>query len=103
MEANFAFFFGLAVQLYEATLVSDDTRYDRFQEGRLELTDPEIRGWNTFLNQGRCILCHASPVFSNATVNLLLVEGIVERMAMVVGKAFYDVSFLQRSGHPNLR
>ena len=93
MEANFAFFFGLAVQLYEATLVSDDSRFDRFQEGRLELTDQENRGLNTFLNQGRCILCHAGPVLSNATVNLLLIEGIIERMAMVVGEAFYDVGF----------
>jgi cytochrome c peroxidase len=93
MEANFVFFFGLAVQLYEATLVSDDSRFDRFQEGRLQLTDQEIRGLNIFVNQGRCILCHASPVFSNATVNLLLIEGVVERMAMVIGEAFYDVGF----------
>ena len=30
IEANFTLFFGLAVQLYEATLVSDDTPFDRF-------------------------------------------------------------------------
>ena len=93
IEANFAFFFGLAVQLYEATLVADDSRFDRFQEGRLELTAQEKRGLDTFLNQGRCIQCHGGPVLSNATVNLLLVEGIVERMAMIVGEAFYDVGF----------
>lgn len=93
MEANFVFFFGLAVQLYEATLVSDDSRFDRFQEGRLELTARENRGLDIFLNQGRCILCHASPALSNATVNLLLVEGIIERMAMIIGEAFYDVGF----------
>ena len=88
MEANFAFFFGLAVQLYEATLVADDSRFDRFQEGRIELTAQEKRGLDTFLNQGRCINCHGGPVLSNATANLLLVEGIVERMAMVVGRGF---------------
>ena len=93
MEANFAFFFGLAVQLYEATLVADDSRFDQFQEGRLELTAREQRGLNIFLNQGRCIACHGGPVLSNATANLLLLEGIVERMAMVFGEAFYDVGF----------
>jgi len=93
MEANFSFFFGLAVQLYEATLVADDSRFDRFQEGRIELTAQEKRGLDIFLVQGRCIQCHGGPVLSNATVNLLLVEGIVERMAMIVGEAFYDVGF----------
>jgi len=31
MEFNFSMFFGLAVQAYQATLISDDTPYDRFQ------------------------------------------------------------------------
>ena len=30
MEYNFSLFFGLAVQLYQATLVADDTPWDRF-------------------------------------------------------------------------
>src|SRR5262249_42478801 len=33
MENNFSLFFGLAVQLYEGTLVSDRTPFDRFMEG----------------------------------------------------------------------
>ena len=33
MEYNFSLFFGLAVQLYEATLVANDTPYDRFMMG----------------------------------------------------------------------
>ena len=37
MEYNFSLFFGLAVQAYEATLVSDQTPFDRF------LTDPTAR------------------------------------------------------------
>ena len=31
IQYNFSLFFGLAVQLYEATLVSDDTPWDRFR------------------------------------------------------------------------
>ena len=34
MEYNFSLFFGLAVQAYEATLVSDDTPFDRFLRRR---------------------------------------------------------------------
>ena len=33
LEYNFALFFGLAVQLYEMTLISDDAPIDRFFEG----------------------------------------------------------------------
>ena len=31
MQWNFSLFFGLTIQPYEATLVSDDTPFDRFQ------------------------------------------------------------------------
>jgi len=39
MEANFAMFFGLAIQKWEFTLVSDDSKWDRFRQG----TDLEQR------------------------------------------------------------
>ena len=31
IQYNFSLFFGIAIQLYEATLVSDDTPWDRFR------------------------------------------------------------------------
>ena len=37
MEYNFSLFFGLAVQLYEATLVADDTPWDRFVGANLNV------------------------------------------------------------------
>src|ERR1051326_6889849 len=33
MEANFSLFWGLAINLYESTLVSDDSPFDRFLDG----------------------------------------------------------------------
>ena len=49
MEANFSLFFGLAVQLYEATLVSDDTPFDRFAAGdNNALTQQQLRGLDIF-------------------------------------------------------
>ncbi len=46
MQYNFALFFGLAVQMYEATLVSDDTPWDRFRRQHATATDPALNPWN---------------------------------------------------------
>jgi len=83
VESNFGLFFGLAIQMYEATLVSDDSRYDRWAAaggpvGGDEvglLTPQERRGLDIFVNEGTlpgvpvasCINCHASSAFSSAT------------------------------------
>ena len=45
MQYNFSLFFGLAVQLYEATLVSDDTPWDRFRREHPTSTDPGLNPW----------------------------------------------------------
>ncbi|MBM4286227.1 MAG: cytochrome C peroxidase [Deltaproteobacteria bacterium] len=96
MEANFVLFFALAVQLYQATLVSDDAPFDRFQEGDLTaLSDSAQRGMGIFFNQGRCNQCHGGSLFTNQAVDVVLApgEGLVERMAMARGEAFYDTGF----------
>ncbi|MBI5118987.1 CHRD domain-containing protein [Candidatus Poribacteria bacterium] len=69
MEANFALFFGLAVQAYEATLVSNDTPFDRYQEGQTAaLNEQQLEGLEVFLTTGRCVFCHGGPEFTIATV-----------------------------------
>ncbi|HWU90763.1 MAG TPA: cytochrome c peroxidase [Kofleriaceae bacterium] len=45
MQYNFALFFGLAIQMYEATLVSDDTPWDRFRRAHPSPTDPALNPW----------------------------------------------------------
>jgi cytochrome c peroxidase len=53
MEANFALFFGLALQMYQATLVSDQTPFDRFMEGDdAALGSEELKGLKLFINLG---------------------------------------------------
>jgi cytochrome c peroxidase len=42
---NFSLFFGIAVQMYEATLVSDDTPWDRFRREHPAATDPDLNPW----------------------------------------------------------
>jgi cytochrome c peroxidase len=46
MQYNFSLFFGIAVQLYEATLVSDDSPWDRFRRGHPNATDPDLNPWS---------------------------------------------------------
>jgi len=73
MEANFSLFFGLAVQLYESTLIADDSRLDRFLEGNDTLTSEEKLGMNIYNGIGACSLCHSGPETTDASV--FLVQG----------------------------
>ncbi len=67
-ENNFALFWGLAIQAYEATLVADDSRVDQFLEGRTgTLTALEQQGLNEFRNGGsQCTNCHNGAEFTAA-------------------------------------
>jgi len=69
MEANFSLFFGLALQLYESTLVSDRTPYDRFVEGEgTALSLEQRRGFDLFFGKAGCARCHSGAEFSDASV-----------------------------------
>ena len=45
IQHNVSLFFGIAVQLYEATLVSDDTPWDRFRRENPTAIDPDLNPW----------------------------------------------------------
>jgi hypothetical protein len=45
MEFNFGLYFGLAIQMYEATLVSDQTPWDQFRRAHPDPTDPALNPW----------------------------------------------------------
>jgi cytochrome c peroxidase len=73
MEANFSLFFGLAVQLYEATLVADRTPFDRFLANPAAnpgpLTPEQKLGFNIFFGAGRCGECHGGTELTVASVS----------------------------------
>ncbi len=71
MEANFAFFFGIAVQMYETTLVANDSKFDQFMDGSGALTNEEIIGMNTFSGAGGCLLCHDGGTTTDIDVTLI--------------------------------
>jgi len=70
MAYNFSLFFGLAVQAYESTLISDDTPFDRFLEGdRGALSASQQQGLNVFRGAGAlCSVCHFGPELSSAAI-----------------------------------
>lgn len=98
MEANFSLYWGLAIMLYESTLVSDQTPYDDYARGNQNaLSAKAKRGLQIFLNEGKCINCHGGPEFAGGTVSqlrgVLSDEGLIEFMAMELDTAFYDGGF----------
>ena len=100
-QANFALFFGLAVQLYEATLVANNSRMDQYFDGNTSaLTDLEKQGLDVFQNKGKCVNCHGGAETTNASVARVQDEKL-ERMTMGNGGcAIYDDGFYNTSVRP---
>jgi len=96
MEANFAFLFGLAVQLYESTLISDDAPFD--QSARDENGIPtdfppaELNGLDLFMGKAHCVDCHRGAEFSAAAISQMAGAELVPRHAShkVTGPNFVD-------------
>jgi cytochrome c peroxidase len=71
MEANFSLFWGLAVQMYEATQISPNSPYDRFVRGDAgALSARQQLGLELFFGEARCDRCHGGAEFTNASVNV---------------------------------
>ncbi|TKB95048.1 MAG: cytochrome C peroxidase [Nitrospira sp.] len=116
LQYNFALFFGLSVQLYEATLVSDDTPWDRFRRDHPTATDPALNPWTNenpahisrFAlfgahlfndrtrgpNNLRCSNCHESAELTDASVrriNLAANGSVRNRDGNVIDKGFNNI------------
>ncbi len=113
MEANFSLFWGLAIQMYEATLISDDSRFDRYAAGNSgALTDQEKRGLAIFSSErGRCVNCHKGAEFTGASTRMVLGSGVasfggdgpIEHMQMGDRQsALYDNGFYNIGVVPTL-
>jgi cytochrome c peroxidase len=109
MEFNFSLFFGIGVQMYEATLRADDTPFDRcFDQGgtavAIDPTQPPVPdcsalttqqklGLQLFQDKAKCIACHSGPELTNASVQNVRNEKL-ERMIMGDNNvAVYDNGF----------
>lgn len=119
LEANFALFFGLAIQLYEDTLISDQAPIDSplneetgFPTG---LNEQQQRGLIVF-QDAHCNNCHSGPTFS-AAINpqvyaqpgkILKYVKLVDRTVLTeqsdnfgVDRTLIDVGFADTSVVPN--
>lgn len=106
MENNFSLFFGLALQLYQATLVADQTPFDRFLSGDVTaMSERAQRGWSTFQSGGAaCFACHVGPELTGASVSLARAPGeagLIELMTMGNGAlANYDIGYYNIGATP---
>lgn len=97
MEHNFSLFWGLAIQEYEALLISDDAAFDRAKNGTPSAMSSAAKdGEKLFTGKGKCVNCHNGPLFSGATVTSS--DGsspkVLEHMRIGSGaSAFYDKGF----------
>ena len=103
-EYNFSLFFGLAVQAYESTLVSDQTPFDSFLAGTTNaLTEQQRRGWDIFRNgtivngvaqkgAGLCINCHAGSELTSASVSFVTSQKRIRSFAgRVQDTGFFNI------------
>jgi cytochrome c peroxidase len=70
IEVNFPLFWGLALDAYQATLVANDSRLDRFAEGNFNaLNDLERQGLAVFRSgNAQCSACHVGAELTSASV-----------------------------------
>jgi len=103
MDYNFSLFFGLALQLYESTLISNDSPFDRFMEGNSKaLTVQQKQGMELFEGKAGCINCHNGAEFTAASVNHVQDERVDHLTVGNGGEAVYDNGFNNIGVRPTL-
>lgn len=100
-EYNFSLFFGLAVQAYEATLISDQTPFDQFLGGKsTALTQQQQRGRQIFQSQGFCIGCHSGSELTSASVSRVTSVGRIGRIPIPPTFPAQDTGFFNIGVRP---
>ena len=114
VEANFSMFFALAMQMYQSTLISDDSPFDqsaRNSDGDpIDLSESAQRGMDIF-RDAHCALCHIGPNFTSSAVvtNSILQKinpeafgnetfhvsttNVVTHLSLTAGLMFQDTGF----------
>jgi hypothetical protein len=103
-EANFALFYGIAVMVYEGTLVADWSPFDQWMysgdlDDRKGFGEKELDGLNVFVGKGKCVNCHGGPETTNASVrNAQGGNNVIEPMIMgdnepgIYDNGFYNIA-----------
>jgi cytochrome c peroxidase len=100
-ELNFSLFFGVSVLLYEATLVSDETPFDRFLEGQDSALDAaQRRGMELFYGPANCGGCHRGPEMTAAGLTTVLREWPARKAGRTVQSQFPVVDVVPGATDP---
>jgi cytochrome c peroxidase len=114
IQYNFSLFLGIAVQLYEATLISDDTPWDRFRRENPSSTDPDLNPWTNIspnhisrlalfgahlfndrtrgATNLRCSNCHEQSELTDASVRRIITFGTMRnRDGNVIDRGFNNI------------
>ena len=95
LEANFGLFFALSLQMYQSTLVSDDSRFDQYArtDGHSDkLNKDEQAGFAVFQGKGHCINCHGGAELTNASFRSVI-DKRLEVMVINGRNKTYDNGF----------
>ncbi|MCQ8117266.1 cytochrome c peroxidase [Methylomonas rosea] len=102
IEANFSMFFGIALQLYQSTLISDQAPVDLTQRDAFNIptwqglgysSDKVARiadGFNIFTNN-HCNLCHAGPLLTSAAISTN--SALLEENGKFFGPSYAQVPY----------
>ena len=94
MESNFSLFFGISLQLYMATLVSDDAPFDRHVQGDSKaLSTQQKLGLNLFFGKAKCAQCHNGPELTSATYRRTKSQPLNRMIMGDGGTSIYDEGF----------
>jgi cytochrome c peroxidase len=105
MAFNFPMFWGLAIQSYEATLVSDETPVDNYFRGKTNaLTDAAKRGLTVFETTGKCTECHNGPALTEATTMDIAAEGPAEldKLGRWIDSGFLNIGVRPTADDPGI-
>lgn len=80
VEANFSLFFGIALQMYEATLISDQAPIDVTPRnaalmptwqgmGKTPAEIARLQNGLTVFEGGHCLICHSGPLATSAAIS----------------------------------
>ncbi len=97
MEANFSLYWGIAMLMYQRTLISDDTPLDRFLAGDTTALNPQQQAGLGIFQRG-CNICHSGPETTAAAVGeIVQTDGTQKPVTIMLrGQNFDRPTFYDR-------
>ena len=89
-ELDFSMFFGMAIDAYERTLISDQSPFDTGT-----MSADAVAGEGVFTGKAHCDACHDGPLFSKATTfqGDAAFQPILDMQMAAGNNAIYDTGF----------